>query len=116
METRYVGKSVPRVDGVEKVTGQAVYCVDVELPRMLHGAVLRSPYAHARIVNIDTAEAKKATGVRVVVTGRDVPYTFGEQIRDQPFLAVDRVRFVGEPVVAVAAESEMEAQEALKKV
>lgn len=116
MTTRYVGRSVPRVDGLEKVTGQAVYCVDVELPGMLHGAVLRSPYAHARIVNIDTAEAKQSAGVRVVVTGRDMPYNFGEQIRDQPFLAVDRVRFVGEPVVAVAAESEAEAQEALKKV
>ena len=116
METRYVGKSVPRIDGVEKVTGRAVYSVDVVLPRMLYGAALRSPYPHARILSIDTEEAKKSPGVRVVVTGKDVPYTFGEQIKDQPFLAVDRVRFVGEPVAAVAAETELEAQEALKKI
>ena len=95
METQYVGRSVPRLDGLEKVTGRAVYGVDVELPGMLYGAVLRSPYAHARIVNIDTVEAKKASGVKVVVTGKEVPYTFGAMIKDQPFLAVDRARFVG---------------------
>ena len=116
MKTHYVGKSVPRLDGREKVTGRAVYCVDVQLPGMLYGAVLRSPYAHARILRIDTDEAKKAAGVKVVVTGKDVPYTFGEMLKDQPFLAMDRVRYVGEPVVAVAAESELEAQEALQKI
>ncbi len=99
METRYVGKSVIRVDGLEKVTGRAVYGVDVELPGMLYGAVVRSPYAHARIVDIDASGAWKVAGVKAVVVGRDVPYTFGGQIKDQPFLAVDRVRYVGEPVV-----------------
>ncbi|MEW6334923.1 MAG: molybdopterin cofactor-binding domain-containing protein, partial [Thermodesulfobacteriota bacterium] len=116
METRYVGKSVPRVDGLEKVTGQAVYSVDVGMPGMLYGAVLRSPHAHARIVNVETADARKAPGVRAIVTGKDMPYTFGSMIKDQPFLAIDRVRFVGEPVAAVAAESQLEAQEALKKI
>ena len=116
METRYVGKSVSRVDGVEKVTGRAVYSVDVELLGMLHGAVLRSPYPHARVVAIDTEEARKSLGVRVVVTGKEVPYTFGGTIKDQPFLAYDRVRFVGEPVAAVAAETELQAQDALQKI
>ena len=116
METRYVGKSVPRLDGVEKVTGRAVYSVDVELMGMLYGAVLRSPYPHARVESIDIGEAKKSPGVRVVVTGKEVPYTFGGTIKDQPFLAYERVRFVGEPVAAVAAETELQAQEALKKI
>ena len=116
METRYVGKSVIRVDGLEKVTGRAVYGVDVELPGMLYGAVVRSPYAHARIVDIDISGAWKMPGVKAVVVGRDVPYTFGGLIKDQPFLAVDRVRYVGDPVVAVAAETELGAQEAAERV
>jgi carbon-monoxide dehydrogenase large subunit len=83
---------------------------------MLHGAVLRSPHAHARIRSIDVSRAAGAPGVRAVVTGRDFPFTFGSSIKDQPFLAIERVRYVGEPVVAVAAESEREAQEALDLV
>ncbi len=109
----YVGARVPRVDAVEKVTGSARFGSDVALPGMLHGAVLRSPHAHARLVAIDTSQAQLAPGVRAVVTGRDFPFTFGASIRDQPFLAIDRVRFVGEPVVAVAADTELQAQAAL---
>ncbi|MDO9209417.1 MAG: molybdopterin-dependent oxidoreductase [Deltaproteobacteria bacterium] len=116
MDIRYVGKSVVRVDGLEKVTGRAVYSVDVELPGMLYGAVLRSPVAHGRIVGVDVAEARKVAGVRAVVTGKDFPYTFGNMIKDQPFLAFDRVRYVGEPVVAVAAETELAAQVAVGRV
>ena len=116
MSSSYVGKSVPRVDGVEKVTGHATYTVDVDLPGMLHGAVLGSPFAHARIVDIDVEEARRAPGVRVVVTGPEVPYLFGGMIKDQPFLAVDRVRYVGEPVAVVGAESELQAQNALRLV
>ena len=115
-ETRYVGKSVERVDGLEKVTGRAVYGVDVEMPGMLFGAVVRSPYAHARILDIDVSGACKVSGVKAVVVGRDVPYTFGGMIKDQPFLAEERVRFVGEPVAAVAAETELGAQEAVERV
>lgn len=111
--TTYVGTRVPRVDSVEKVTGAAVYAVDVVLPGMLHGAVLRSPHPHARIVSLDTSAARSAPGVRAVVVGSDFPHLFGSAIRDQPFLAIDRVRYVGEPVVAVAATTEAEAQEAL---
>ena len=116
MKNEYVGKSVPRIEGVEKVTGRAVYSVDVELPGMLYGAVLRSPLPHARIIEIDLSEAKNSRGVKAVVTGKDFPFHFGGMIRDQPFLAMDRVRHVGEPVVAVAANTEYEAQEALEKI
>jgi CO/xanthine dehydrogenase Mo-binding subunit len=116
MGTGYVGKSVERVDGLEKVTGRAVFGADVEVPGMLYGAVARSPHAHARIVNIDGSAAWKVPGVKAVVVGRDVPYTFGGMIKDQPFLAVDRVRFVGEPVAAIAAETELGAQDAVDRV
>ena len=116
MKYEYVGKAVPRVEGVEKVTGRAVYSVDVELPGILYGAVLRSPLPHARIIEIDLSEAKNTRGVKTVVTGKDFPFNFGGMIRDQPFLAIDRVRHVGEPVVAVAASTEAGAQEALEKI
>ncbi|MEI9478855.1 MAG: molybdopterin cofactor-binding domain-containing protein, partial [Deltaproteobacteria bacterium] len=112
----YVGKRVPRVDALDKVTGHAIYGVDVDLPGMLYGATLRSPLPHARIVRIETSKAAKAPGVRAVVTGKDFPYTFGTIIQDQPFLAIDKVRFVGEPVVAVAADTEAAAQEAVEKI
>lgn len=111
--TTYVGTRAPRVDSVDKVTGGAVYANDLTMAGMLHGAVLRSPHAHARIVNIDTARARSAPGVEAVVTGREFPRLFGIAIKDQPFLAIDRVRYVGEPVVAVAAATEAQAQEAL---
>jgi len=112
----YVGKRVLRVDAPAKVTGNAVYGVDIELPGMLHGAALRSPHPHAKIIAMDTSAALKAPGVRAVVTGRDFPYLFGDMVRDQPFLAIDRVRFVGDPVAAVAAETEAQALEALEKI
>ncbi len=111
--TTYVGTRAPRVDSVDKVTGSAVYAVDLSMPGMLHGAVLRSPHPHARIVSIDVARARSAPGVEAVVTGNDFPLLFGSAIKDQPFLAIDRVRYVGEPVVAVAATTEAQAQEAL---
>jgi len=116
MEFHYVGKSVARLDAMEKVTGRAVYSVDVDLPGILHGAVLRSSKPHARILDIDVSEARSMPGVRVVVTGKDVPYNHGMMIRDQPFLAIDRVRYVGEPVAAVAAETEAAAQTAVSRI
>ena len=116
METQHVGKAVPRLDAIDKVTGRAVYGADVELPGMLYGATLRSPLAHARITDIDISGAKKSPGVRAVVTGKDLPFLFGAMIKDQPFLAMDRVRYVGEPVAAVAADTEAAAQEALEKI
>jgi len=116
MEHCCVGKSVPRLDALDKVTGRAIFGVDVKLPGMLYGATLRSPVAHAKIVDLDVSRARKARGVRAVVTGRDLPFMFGPLIKDQPFLAIDRVRFVGEPVAAVAADTEAAAQEALERI
>ena len=116
MGTHYVGKRVPRVDALEKVTGQAMYSVDVELPGMLYGAALRSPLAHAKIVEIDTSAAWTVRGVRAVVTGKDFPFTFGHMIKDQPFLSINKVRHVGEPVATVAAETEASAQEAAERI
>jgi CO/xanthine dehydrogenase Mo-binding subunit len=116
VKTGYAGRSVPRVDALDKVTGSALYGVDIELPGMFHGATLRSPYAHAKVAHVDISEAIKAPGVKAVVTGRDFPFTFGGSIKDQPFLAIDRVRYVGEPVAAVAAETEAAAQDAVERI
>jgi carbon-monoxide dehydrogenase large subunit len=113
MSLHYIGKPVLRIDGLDKVTGRAAYTVDINLPGLLHGAVLRSPMAHARIRDIDVSQATHMPGVRAVITGHDVPYTFGGIIKDQPFLAAERIRYAGEPVVAIAAETELQAQNAL---
>lgn len=116
METQYIGKPITRVDSLEKVTGQALYGFDMDLPGMLYGATLRSPFPHAMIKNIDISEAKVFPGVRAVVTGKDFPFTIGMPVRDRPFLAIDRVRYAGEPVVAVAADTEMAAHAALELI
>ncbi len=100
-----VGKPLPRVDAREKVTGAAAYSTDVQLPGMLHGLLLRSPFPHARITRLDASEAERLPGVRAVVTGRDVPgIRLGSLVKDDFVLARDRVRFVGDEVAAVAAE------------
>src|SRR5690348_2112451 len=101
-----VGRPVERVDGVAKVTGRARYAGDVELPGMLFGRSLRSPHASARIVAIDVTKAKALQGVRAVLTGADVPDTrYGRMCKDIPVLAQGVVRFVGEKVAAVAADT-----------
>ncbi len=115
-ETQVVGHPLPRVDAVEKVQGKAQYSVDLVLPHMLHGAFLRSPHAWARIVNVDTSQARRVTGVRAVVTGADFPYSYGSTIKDRPFLATDQVRFAGEAVAAVAANSLEAAREAVERI
>ncbi|MFC2013666.1 xanthine dehydrogenase family protein molybdopterin-binding subunit [Chloroflexota bacterium] len=116
-EFSVIGKSVPRVDALEKVTGRARYCVDVELPRMLHAKVLRSKYPYARILGIDTSEAGKLPGVQAVITAEDTLKQKTESIwrgiPDKYVLALDKVRYVGEEVAAVAAEDELTAEEAL---
>ncbi len=116
---RIVGASVPRVDGLEKVTGQATYTGDIVLPGMLHGKILRSPHPHAKIRAIDPRPAERLPGVVAVLTREDLkeidPY-YGHIIRDRPPLAIEKVRFVGEPVVAVAAEDEATAEEALSLI
>ncbi|MBI4257489.1 MAG: xanthine dehydrogenase family protein molybdopterin-binding subunit [Thaumarchaeota archaeon] len=109
-----VGKPVTRLDGREKVTGSAIYTHDLKVPNMLYGKIKRSTKPHAEIVSIDTSRALKLKGVRAVITGRDVPNTRrGVLVKDTPVLAVDRVRYVAEPVAAVAAETPEIAEEAL---
>ncbi len=109
-----IGASVGRVDGPQKVTGQAAYSADVALPGTLWGAILRSPLPHARIMTIDTARARRLPGVHAVLTGRDQPpILFGRSLSDIPPLAPDVVRFVGDRVAAVAAEDRDSAEEAL---
>lgn len=111
-----IGQPLPRLDAVPKVTGRALYAADLVLPGMLYGKLLRSPYAHARIVHIDTSAAERLPGVRAVVTGKDFPgIKFGlmPETRDQLPLATDKVRHYGEAVAAVAATDEDTAEEAL---
>ena len=116
---RVIGKSLPRPDAWEKVRGRPIYAGDLAVAGMLHGLIVRSPYASARIVRIDTQAAAALPGVVAVLTHADVPRnelrmelpgrmaeaTAGAVLATQPVLAVDRVRFQGEPVVAIAAES-----------
>src|SRR6266545_4878487 len=113
---RVVGHSVRRLDVLEKVTGRARYVADLELPGMLHAKLLRSPYPHARIARIDTAAARAVPGVSAAVTSADLgwcdPY-FGPAFRDRPILAIDVVRYEGEPVAAVVAEDESVVVQAL---
>jgi len=111
-----VGKPLPRIDGKVKVTGTATYADDLILPGMLHGKLLRSPYAHAKIVDIDTTKAERLPGVRAVITGKDFPgivVGFMRQYADRPPIAIDKVRHYGEVVAAVAAIDEDIAEEAL---
>src|SRR4030066_16116 len=98
-ELSVVGKGVPKVDGLLKATGKAVYSADFFLPGMLYGKVLRSTVPHAKILNIDTSKALKLPGVRAIVTGKDFPwglkYGFTAITRDQTPLAQDKVRYLG---------------------
>jgi CO/xanthine dehydrogenase Mo-binding subunit len=114
LELGRVGESVPRVDGVPKVTGQFAYASDLQEAGMLWGHTLRSPHAHARIVGVDISAAISMPGVHAVLTHEDVPgaKTYGLEFRDQPVLAIDRVRYFGEPVAIVAAEHPEQARRA----
>lgn len=107
-------------EGSVKVTGAAVYTWDMALPRMLHGKLLRSPLPHARIRSIDTTEALAILGVVCIVTGDDVApladQFYGVGLRDQPVIALDRVRFVGDPVAAIVAVDEATAFRAAQTI
>jgi len=110
-----IGQSIPRVDNTGKVTGDARYTADVLLPGTLWAKTLRSPYPHARIARVDTSRAEKAPGVRAILTGADVRgILYGRRYRDISVLAQDRVRFIGERVAAVAADTLEQAEEALE--
>jgi CO/xanthine dehydrogenase Mo-binding subunit len=120
-EHRVAGTSARRVDGIAKVTGAARYTVDLSVPGMAHAIVVRSTRAHARIVSIDRAAAAASPGVLRVITGEDLlaagmtPY-YGHVVLDHPVLAIERVRFHGEPVALVVAETRREAAEAAELV
>ena len=116
---RVLNTHVHNIDGIAKVTGRATYTFDVKLPGMLYGKILRSPYPHAKIVNIDFSKAMEIPGVMAVVTGKD---TLGvkqgiwrryKDLCDEAILPVDKVRYIGEPVAAVAAVTEEIAEKAL---
>ncbi len=112
---RVVGKAHRKVDATAKVTGATRFADDLALPRMLYAKLLRSPHPHARIVRIDTAPARALSGVKAVLTGADLPIPFGilPVSQDEHALALDKARFVGDPVAAVAAASEEIATAAL---
>jgi CO/xanthine dehydrogenase Mo-binding subunit len=116
-----IGRSVPRLEAREKVTGRAEYTHLMKLPGMLHGKIFRSTVAHGRIVSIDIAAAAAIPGVHRVITAADVlkiipePY-YGPAFHDQPILAIDKVRFVGEPVAVVLAEDLHVAEAALAAI
>jgi len=114
-EDQVVGRGVARVDGVDKVTGRLKYSADLYVENMLHAKVLRAAHPHARLSGIDTSAAERAPGVVAVFTAKDIPgrNRFGIIRKDQPVLAEDRVRYLGEVVAAVYAESEAEAEAAL---
>ena len=116
-----VGRSLPRLEAREKVTGRAEYTHTMRLPGMLYGKIFRSTVAHGRIKSIDTSAAKKVPGVYRVVTSEDVrkvipePY-YGPAFHDQPILAIDKVHYVGEPVAVVLAADPHVAEEAAQLI
>ena len=113
-----VGKSLVREDALPKVTGKAIYSGDITRPGMLYGKVLLSTQAHARIKQIDTSNALKMKGVHAVLTAADIPgeNIYGIAVADQQALAQEVVRFIGEPVAAVAAEDPFVAEEAVRRI
>ena len=114
-QLRVVGKALRKVDATAKVTGATRFADDLFLPRMLYAKLLRSAHAHALITGIDTSRAQALPGVKAVLTGKDLPIPFGilPVSQDEHALAPDKVRFVGDPVAAVAAVSEETATAAL---
>ena len=107
-----------RPDGADKVTGTVKYLTDLTMPGMLHGKVLRSKYPHAWVLSIDVSKAKRVPGVRAVLTSDDVPgmNLFGIAFPHQPVLCSDRVRYVGDALAAVAADTEVLAEHALSLI
>jgi 4-hydroxybenzoyl-CoA reductase subunit alpha len=115
---RVIGRRNRKVEGLDKVTGRAVYADDIRLPRMLHGKLLRSIHAHARIRSIDASAALAMPGVHAVITGKDLPEYFGiiPWTEDEQALCEDKARYVGDAIAAVAADSEWLAEEALRAI
>ena len=117
MRSTIIGTSVSRIEGPEKVAGGTRFAADVILPGMLWGRILRSPHPHARVRSIDASAAWRVPGVEAVVTGQDNPGLYmGKVLRDLPVLCWDRVRYIGDRVAAVAAETPEAAEEALLRI
>ncbi len=119
MDYQQIGYGIPRVDSLSKAMGSAKFTNDIILPNMLHGKIFRSPHPHARILNIDTKKAERLRGVKGIITGRDTPgerYGILPEKRDQYLLAMDKVRYIGEEIAAVAAVDEETALEALELI
>ena len=116
-EQKIVGAAVPRAEGSDKVSGKTVYAADVKLRGLLWAKILRSPHPHARIRAVDVSKAANIAGVRAIVTGAEAKgFLIGKQIRDMPVLCWDKVRFVGDRVAAVAAETADAAEEAIHAI
>ncbi|WP_254611249.1 hypothetical protein [Paenibacillus sp. JMULE4] len=116
-----IGQSHRRIESKGKITGQAEYVMNMELPGMLHIKVLRSTVPHGRIKSIDTSAAEQIPGVIKVVTGADlqnmdIHMHYGPAFRDQPVLAFDKVCYIGDPVAAVIAETAAIAADAVNYI
>jgi CO/xanthine dehydrogenase Mo-binding subunit len=118
LERGRIGELVRRLDGIPKTTGEFAYASDLQAAGMLWGHTLRSPHAHARIVALDIGPALALPGVHAVLTHEDVPgqKRYGLEFADQPVLAIDRVRYFGEPVALVAAEHPEQARRAAEAI
>ncbi len=113
------GTDAHRVDGIEKVTGRAIYTSDIQLPGMAHAKILRSPIAHAKLTKVDASKAREMPGVITTLTRDDIKnfnYKYGATYKDQSIVAVDKVRYVGDPVAAVLADDPATAEAALELI
>jgi len=113
---KYIGKSIPKIDGYEKVTGTAKYTTDYVDKNMLYAKLLISPHAHAKIISINIDKAKNIPGVKAILTGDDCPLLVGVLLEDRPILARGKVRYHGEPVAVVVADSELIAEKAVHAI
>ncbi|SCW52870.1 Aldehyde oxidase and xanthine dehydrogenase, a/b hammerhead domain [Paenibacillus tianmuensis] len=113
---RSVGKSIPRKETWEKVTGRTKYINDHAIPGLLHVKMAVSPHAHANIKSIDSSKAIKIPGVKAVITGQYYPMLTGSPLADRPSIAIDKVRYYGEPVALVVAEQEYIAEMAALQI
>lgn len=117
MKYKVIGKSIPRHDSLLQLTGKLIYGVDIKRPGMLYAKALRSKYSHAKLINIDTSEAEKLPGVKGIITAKDVPFNrFGFTHLDQPVLAENKVRYRGDAIAVVAAETEDIAEQAVNLI
>jgi CO/xanthine dehydrogenase Mo-binding subunit len=114
---KIIGQSIARKDAIEKITGNAMFTFDIDnIPHLLYAKFLTSPYAHAKIKNINTSDVEKLPGVKAIITGKDWPVKIGLYAGDRDILAFEKVRWIGQPVIAIAAVTEKIAEEALEKI